>query len=445
MIASLFTGPTPAILVVDDDQVMRMLLRQFLEGEGYAVTEAEDGRVALERLAERPFDMVILDIAMPGIDGPDVCAHICSSMVDVPPVLMVTALDDEKSIERSYYAGAVDYIRKPLRWPVLKNRIRYILGARRANQELELLSKNYEMILGAAANGICGVDEQGQISYINPAALKMLGYTNEEVRGRGCREVFRISLPGRDNFTEDCCPFFTEGKESTGARFDEARMQRKDDTVFPVDFRSTPICQGRRLAGGVLVFQDVTERQEAAELIRYMANHDSLTNLPNRNYFRRRLPQAISLAKRYGRILCLLFIDLDRFKPINDQFGHGVGDIVLMQVAERLRHSLRTSDSVCRLGGDEFVILLESTDTIDGATLVAQKTIDSLNEPIEADEHVCSIGASIGISVYPDDCQDAETMLRHADIAMYEAKKKGRNCWHVYDALGASFPGRSSE
>jgi diguanylate cyclase (GGDEF)-like protein/PAS domain S-box-containing protein len=424
---------------------MRMLLRQFLEGEGYAVTEAEDGRVALERLAERPFDMVILDIAMPGIDGPDVCAHICSSMVDVPPVLMVTALDDEKSIERSYYAGAVDYIRKPLRWPVLKNRIRYILGARRANQELELLSKNYEMILGAAANGICGVDEQGQISYINPAALKMLGYTNEEVRGRGCREVFRISLPGRDNFTEDCCPFFTEGKESTGARFDEARMQRKDDTVFPVDFRSTPICQGRRLAGGVLVFQDVTERQEAAELIRYMANHDSLTNLPNRNYFRRRLPQAISLAKRYGRILCLLFIDLDRFKPINDQFGHGVGDIVLMQVAERLRHSLRTSDSVCRLGGDEFVILLESTDTIDGATLVAQKTIDSLNQPIEADEHVCSIGASIGISVYPDDCQDAETMLRHADIAMYEAKKKGRNCWLVYDALEASFPGRSSE
>ena len=118
-----------------------------------------------------------------------------------------------------------------------------------------------------------------------------------------------------------------------------------------------------RLIGGVLVFQDVTERQEAAELIRYMANHDPLTNLPNRNYFRRRLPQAISLAKRYGRILCLLFIDLDRFKPINDQYGHGVGDMVLMQVAERLRGALRTSDSVCRLGGDEFVILLESSPT----------------------------------------------------------------------------------
>jgi diguanylate cyclase (GGDEF)-like protein len=209
-------------------------------------------------------------------------------------------------------------------------------------------------------------------------------------------------------------------------------MQRKDGTSFPVDFRSTPIRQNQRLVGGVLVFQDVTERQEAAELIRYMANHDPLTNLPNRNYFRRRLPQAISLASRHGRILCLLFIDLDRFKPINDQFGHGTGDIVLMQVAARLRRTLRISDSVCRLGGDEFVILLESTETLDGAISVAQKSIELLNEPIEADDHVCFIGASIGISVFPNDCRDAETMLRHADIAMYMAKKKGRNCWQLY-------------
>ena len=260
----------------------------------------------------------------------------------------------------------------------------------------------------------------------------MLGYSNEEVKGVDCRRVFRISLPGGEEFTEDCCPYFAQMDIDATACFDEARMLRKDGTSFPVDFRSTPVRQGQRLVGGVLVFQDVTERQEAAELIRYMANHDPLTNLPNRNYFRRRLPQAISLAKRYGRILCLLFIDLDRFKPINDQFGHGVGDIVLMQVAERLRGALRTSDSVCRLGGDEFVILLESTEAMEGATLVAQKVIESLNEPIEAGDHICFIGASIGISVFPHDCQDAETMLRHADIAMYEAKKKGRNCWELY-------------
>lgn len=442
MTVSLLSGATPVILIVDDDEVIRMLMHQFLEAEGYAVVEAEDGRAALEKVAEQSFDLVILDIAMPGIDGPSVCEHIRSSMTDPPPVLMITALDDEKSIERSYGAGAVDYIRKPLRWAVLKNRIRYILGSHRAKQELELLSRNYEMILDAAANGICGVDDRGAISYINPAALKMLGYTNDEVRGEKCSEIFKISLPGSDDFSEACCPYLTQPDQRSTVCYDEARMLRKDGTSFPVDFRSTPIRQGQRLVGGVLVFQDVTERQEAAELIRYMANHDPLTNLPNRNYFRRRLPQAVSLAKRYGRILCLLFIDLDRFKPINDQFGHGVGDIVLMQVGERLRSVLRTSDSVCRLGGDEFVILLESTDTLEGATRVAQKVIDSLNEPIEAGDHICFIGASIGISVFPNDCSDAETMLRHADIAMYEAKKKGRNCWQLYAPLTS--PGQSS-
>ncbi len=432
MTVSMLSGSAPVILIVDDDEVIRMLLRQFLEGEGYVVVEAENGPAALEKVGEGSFDLIILDIAMPGLDGPGVCEHIRSSMQDPPPILMVTALDDEKSIERSYSAGAVDYIRKPLLWPVLKNRIRYILGSHRAKQELELVSKNYEMILDAAANGICGFDAKGLISYINPAALKMLGYGNEEVQGRDCREIFKISLPGSEDFSEDCCPYFSQEGQHATISYDEGRMLRKDGTSFPVDFRSTPIKQGSWLIGGVVVFQDVTERQEAAELIRYMANHDPLTNLPNRNYFRRRLPQAISLAQRYGRILCLLFIDLDRFKPINDQFGHGVGDIVLMQVAERLRRTLRTSDSVCRLGGDEFVILLESTETLEGATLVAQKAIESLNEPIEANDHVCFIGASIGISVFPEDCHDAETMLRHADIAMYEAKKKGRNCWQLY-------------
>jgi diguanylate cyclase (GGDEF)-like protein/PAS domain S-box-containing protein len=255
----------------------------------------------------------------------------------------------------------------------------------------------------------------------------MLGYSSEEVQGRHYRQVFRISVPGGDDFSRGLLSVFPPAELNITTFYDEARMQRKDGTAFPVDFRSTPIRQGQRLVGGVLVFADVTERQEAQELIRYMANHDSLTNLPNRNYFRRRLPQAISLAKRYNRILCLLFIDLDRFKPINDQFGHGVGDIVLVQVAERLRRTLRTSDSVCRLGGDEFVILLESTETAEGATKVAQKAIELLNEPIEANDHICFIGASIGISVFPNDCGDAETMLRHADIAMYEAKKKGND------------------
>jgi len=432
MTASLVPDTEPRILVVDDDEVIRLLMRQFLEGEGYRVDEATSGEEALRRVMGTGYDLVIMDIGLPGADGPSISQSIASTVEHPPPVLMITAMDDETLVDRSFQAGAVDYIHKPIHWSVLKNRIRYILGSHRAKLELELLSRQYEMILDAAANGICGVDEDQKISYINPAGLAMLGYGDDDLRGRPYAEIFKISLPGSDDFDLDCCPFFHDPGRMASRHFDEVRMLRKDGTSFPADFRVSPILRGERLVGAVLVFQDVTERHQAAELVRFMANHDSLTNLPNRNYLRKRLPQAISLAKRYDRLLCLLFVDLDRFKPINDTYGHEIGDIVLFKVAQRLTKLLRASDSVCRLGGDEFVILLESATSVEGAELVAQKAIDSLNRPIEARKHICYVGASIGISVYPQDCRDAETMLRHADIAMYEAKQQGRNRWRLY-------------
>ncbi len=433
MSASFFSDTVPLILIVDDDEVIRLLLRQFLEGEGYRVDEAVDGQQALHKLtAESSFDLIIMDIAMPGADGPAICQSITSSIDNAPPVLMITALDDEAFVDRSYQAGAVDYIRKPIHWSVLKNRIRYILGSHRAKLELEFLSRQYEMILDAAANGICGVDEHQIISYINPAGLAMLGYDQEALSGVPYSQVFKVSMPGSEEFDLDCCPFFHDDTMIASRHFDEVRMLRQDGTSFPADFRATPILRREKVAGGVIVFQDVTERQQAAEMIRYMANHDSLTNLPNRNYLRKRLPQAISLAMRHDRLLCLLFVDLDRFKPINDTYGHGIGDIVLRKVAQRLTKILRSSDSVCRLGGDEFVILLESASAVEGAELVAEKAIETLNEPIEAGDHICYIGASIGISIFPRDCEDAETMLRNADIAMYEAKQQGRNRWQRF-------------
>ncbi|MFZ5797536.1 MAG: diguanylate cyclase [Desulforudis sp.] len=427
------TRRKPVVLIVDDDEILRMLLKQFLEGEEYGVVEATNGAEALQRMAASSYDLVIMDIAMPGIDGLSVCEHLKSSLDNPPPVLMITALEDDESIDRAFSAGAVDLIRKPIQWPVLRNRIRYIINAHHARLEIEELTRNYEMILDAAANGICGVDGGQKISFANPAALKMLGYTQEEILDRPYREVFKASKPGTDDFDVDCCPFFREGAAKESFHYDELRFLRKDGRSFPVDCRSDPILEKKRLVGAVLVFQDVTERQQAAELIRYMANHDSLTNLPNRNFCNKRLPQAISLAKRQDRIICLLFIDLDRFKPINDNYGHAVGDKVLLEVAQRLKKMLRASDSVCRLGGDEFVILLESTDSVEGARYVAEKTIELLNEPMVVDGHVCSIGASIGISIYPDDCADANTMMQHADIAMYEAKKKGRNRYECFE------------
>ena len=423
---------SPSILIVDDDEVLRLLLKQFLEGEGYLVTEAADGSEALHKLSEAFYDLVIMDIAMPGIDGLAVCEQLKLSMTEPPPVLIITGLDDEESVDRAFIAGAVDLIRKPILWSVLRNRIRYVINAYRDRLEVEDVTRNYEMILEAAANGICGINVEQRISFANPAAFKMLGYKSEEIIDKHYKDIFQVSKPGTDDFNIDCCPFFQPSSAKELFQYDELRLLRKDGTSFPVDCHATPIVDDGKITGAVLVFQDVTERQQAAELIRYMANHDSLSTLPNRNYCNNRLPQAISLAKRENRFICLLFIDLDRFKPINDNYGHAVGDKVLLEVANRLKKMLRASDSVCRLGGDEFVILLESTVTVEGAMNVAQKTIEIMNEPIVVDGINCSIGASIGLSIYPVDCQEADTMLQHADIAMYEAKKKGRNRFELF-------------
>lgn len=422
----------PQILIVDDDDIVRVLLRQFLEGEGFKVHEAVDGASALDMLRFIDVDLVILDIVMPGMDGSMVCSRIQQAIPDPPPVLIMTAMDYDEEVDQVYDAGAVDYVRKPLMWPVLRNRIKYILKAHRSSREMALLSKKYEMILDSAENGICGLNREGNISYMNLAGQRMLGYTDNEVMEKNVRDVFRIARPGNTTFGEDCCPFLQSGKKEASARFDEVRMERKDGTTFPADLRANPIIQEDRLTGGVIVFQDITERQKASQIIRHMANHDALTNLPNRNYLLQRLPQAVSLAKRQSRRLFLLFIDLDRFKPVNDEYGHAVGDIVLVQVGKRLTRAMRASDSVCRLGGDEFVILLESAATLNGALMVAERAIELLNEPIKVKKLVCSIGASIGIAIYPDDSEDADVLLRHADQAMYAAKKKGRNCWHLY-------------
>jgi diguanylate cyclase (GGDEF)-like protein/PAS domain S-box-containing protein len=369
---------------------------------------------------------------MPGMGGNMVCASIRSLMTQPPPILMVTAIDNEETVDRSFAAGAMDYIRKPIHWSVLKNRIRYIIEASRATSKLDQMKRNYELILYAAANGICQIDEKKRISFMNPAGLDLLGYQADEVIMQPYENILLLKEPDGENVPLELLLQDTSKEGTEEIHFDQLHMIRKDQVHFPVDLQTSPILKEQGIVGWVVLFQNLTEKEEAAAMIRHMANHDSLTNLRNRNFFLKRLPQAISLAKRYERYLYLLFIDLDRFKPINDTYGHSVGDKVLQIVAQRLTSMLRSSDSVCRLGGDEFVILLESTKDLKGAENVAAKTIELLNQVIEVEGVTCYIGASIGISEFPHGCTDAETMLRQADIAMYQAKNKGRNCYALY-------------
>jgi len=188
------------------------------------------------------------------------------------------------------------------------------------------------------------------------------------------------------------------------------------------------------LTGVVSTLTDITERKQAEERIRHLANYDELTGLSNRNMFHERLHHALAQALRHTRPLAVLFIDLDHFKNINDTLGHEAGDRVLKEVAERLRGCLRDSDTVGRLGGDEFVVLIEGLPPLADVAAVAQKILEAVARPFILAAQEFHIGASIGISTYPEDGKDMLNLLKNADAAMYRAKEQGRNSYQFYSA-----------
>ncbi len=215
----------------------------------------------------------------------------------------------------------------------------------------------------------------------------------------------------------------------------EARMRNKNgDWVWVLDRGrvSTWTNDGKPLlmCG---THQDITERKQFEERIQHLALYDTLTDLPNRDLFFNRLDYAISHAERYQHLVALLYIDLDGFKPVNDTFGHDIGDAVLQEVAKRIKNCIRDTDTAARLGGDEFAVILQDIQQRESASIVAEKIIKSLADPLAIGKTHCNIGASIGISIYDHDAQESDVMLRHADIAMYNVKKKGKNNYLFYE------------
>jgi diguanylate cyclase (GGDEF)-like protein len=182
------------------------------------------------------------------------------------------------------------------------------------------------------------------------------------------------------------------------------------------------------------IFSDITQRKMTEEHLKHLAHHDVLTALPNRTLYMDRLGQQIRVAKRENKELAVLFVDLDRFKPVNDRYGHNVGDLVLKEVADRLADSVRSADTVARIGGDEFTVIVGAMEHADDARVVAEKIRDEVCRPIEVQGVAHQLGASIGVSLFPQDGEDADALTSRADMAMYAAKTSGRNTICYYEA-----------
>lgn len=283
------------------------------------------------------------------------------------------------------------------------------------------------IVINTVDEAVMVTDASNLIVAVNPAFTRITGYAEAEVLGKNPHILSSGSHPQL---------FFKEmwtTLVATGSWRGEIRNRRKSGELY-VEWLSIKLLRDERghLINHLAVFSDISARKAEEERINHLAHYDGLTDLPNRTLITDRLRQALSKAKRDRTRMGLMFIDLDKFKPVNDNLGHAVGDLLLVEVANRLRESIRASDTVARLGGDEFVVLLPTLEQEADAVLVAEKIRYALNQPFEVAGHVLDISSSIGVAVYPEQGTDEKLLLINADIAMYHAKKSGRDAVRVY-------------
>jgi diguanylate cyclase (GGDEF)-like protein/PAS domain S-box-containing protein len=297
-----------------------------------------------------------------------------------------------------------------------------ITEAKRAEASLREAEERYRKVVELSPDAIF-VQQDGTFVYANPAAVRML--KAERMEDIVCKSLFDFLHPDYHSLARKRIAELQRGASLTAV---EEKFIRLDGSEVDVEVNSTPFMHKGKFAT-LFIMRDITERKKTVEQMAYLAHYDSLTGLPNRTLFHLRLEHALTVAERPGRSLEILFLDLDRFKNINDTLGHAAGDMVLKEAAARLQGILRESDTVARLGGDEFVVLVENVDEPHRGGIIAEKIIAAFVPPFMRDREPLSVSTSIGISSFPSDGTDAETLLKKADIAMYRAKEMGRNSY----------------
>lgn len=328
--------------------------------------------------------------------------------------------DDVLSEEASRVLGgkrAASGAEVKLFWQMVTN-LKQIKG------ELEKSQSQLQAVIHNVMDGIITTNESGEMQGFNPAAEEIFGYSQQEVLGKNAS----LLVPGPEQIgLEAYAGQYAAGQgRLSGMRRREMTAVRKNGQQFPMEVSLSEM----RLGGSryfVGIVRDITERKLAEQKISHLAHYDYLTDLPNRALFMYSLGKLVPLAKRSNGKLAVLFLDLDGFKQVNDRLGHEAGDLLLQQVSGRLRDKIRASDMLARLGGDEFTLVLNDIGSNDNALLVADKIIAELSAPFDLNGQRCHVGGSIGISIFPDDAEQAEILIKQADEAMYLAKRSGRN------------------
>ena len=427
------------ILIVDDDEMGRVLTRVALEQSGFEVCEAQDGSELSSSFERHRPDLILLDVLMPGMDGYDACALLREDPLGAHvPVLMMTGLDDVESINRAYEAGATDFVTKPVNHDLLGHRIRYMLRAKSTADELRASESRLTLAQRIARLGDWSADMSGRLLRWSTNTADVIGIPS----GMQVHDITELAAYVVDDDRARLLEAFAHAASTRESFVCEFRARVADEEPRNIHLVAM-LDRSNGAERFVGTLQDISERRRAEQQIHRLAYFDDVTDLPNRAAVRAQIVRALGPASRNKRVLAVMAVDLDHFQRINDTLGFGAGNDLLRTVGARFRHCLRISDAMAReaepagnvLGraaGDEFVVLLPEIATAEDAAVVARRLRTTLANPVEIDGREIYITASIGISVYPDDGTGADDLLRHADAALAQAKREGRDCYQFF-------------
>lgn len=439
---------TQKILLVDDEPRLREAFSRLLAADGREVATAATGLEALEMLKREDVDVVVLDLGLPDITGIQVMERMAEANIDAS-VVVFSANDDIDSAILALRRGAYEFIRKPCEPEELMQTVDNALERRYLERSHNLLQARIEQserlhrfLVDHSPDIIYTLDEDGCFVFMNGRAESLLGYSRKELIG----QHYSVIVHAEDQ--EKARYGFNERRIGDRATSNmEVRLRCKNEDYKHFDNHMIVVMlsalgiydtpaedneSGRSFRGTYGVARDITERKKAEELISFQAYHDLLTHLPNRALLQDRLALALTHARRDNGMVAVMYVDLDRFKLVNDTYGHAMGDELLKAIAQRIRACLRASDTLSRHGGDEFIVLLPEVASEADALMVADKILKSLTPPFQLMEREFSTTVSIGVAFYPGDDESADGLIRKADIAMYQVKMRGKNSCQRY-------------
>lgn len=428
------------VLIVDDEPMQRESLRQMIELSGYQVETADCGEAAINMLRSYCFDLLILDLNMPGMGGFGVIDYVVEHQVP-SKVLVVSGDANFDTAREALQKGAYDFVKKPYAPDELLNTIDNAANKKAledANENIrQKLSESenlHRFIVDHSPDIVFMLDTDGRFTFLNDTVYQSLGYNKTELIGQHYSQIVsgQSKKQARYVFTERR----SDERKSNNVELklkcrDESEYRYFDTTSMAIALNQSDF--GGEFKGTYGVARDVTEKKRAQELINFQAYHDLLTKLPNRRLMEDRLGIAITQAKRDKQNVAVMFLDLDRFKWVNDTMGHTMGDRLLQAVGQRLENTLRSGDTLARFGGDEFALVLPQIKRREDAAVIAEKVLGELKDPFKIDEHELYVSGSIGIAVYPEAGETMESLIQSADLAMYCVKDRGKNGYEFFN------------